>query len=220
MSNKLPTLAELYSGNLDEAAKLEGLTMLLNQNPNPEWIKIHPFKKNRYLPIDKVEYLLTRIFKEVKIEITGQGAAANGVWVTVRIHYKNPVTGDWMFHDGIGAEDLQVNKGANPTDMSQLKGDAITLAFPIAKTNAVKDASHHIGRIFGGDIGRSDVIEHRQDNTLLPNRGYINEKTDAIKTAATVAEIGTILGKCNKEYLPVLIPIATQRKIEILAEKP
>lgn len=28
--------------------------------------------------------------------------------VVVRVHYRNPVTGDWDYHDGIGAKELQV----------------------------------------------------------------------------------------------------------------
>ena len=34
----------------------------------------------------------------------------NCVEVTVRIHYKEPITGEWMYHDGVGASEIQTKK--------------------------------------------------------------------------------------------------------------
>ena len=109
--NQLPTIAELTS-DLELAYKNDQLNLLLNQEPPKKWVKSHPYIANfNYIPIDKVEFLMKRIFKEYKIEITGQGTAFNGVWVTVRVHYKLPTSNDWRFHDGIGAIQLQTKKG-------------------------------------------------------------------------------------------------------------
>src|SRR5690606_15354386 len=118
--SKLPKIQDLYSDKV-AIQKNDVLVTLLNQDPKPEWIKEHPYikveaidsngyKKKvplKYLPIERVEYLLNTIFKRYRIEITGQGTAFNGVWVSVRVHYVHPVTGEWEFHDGIGAAQLQ-----------------------------------------------------------------------------------------------------------------
>ena len=77
------TLADLTL-DVEEAYKNDQLNLILNTPPPQKWVKEHPYIRGyNYLPIDKVELLLKRIFKTYKLEITGQGTAFNGVWVTV-----------------------------------------------------------------------------------------------------------------------------------------
>ena len=141
---------------------------LLNQNPDPKWVKEHPFIRGyKYLPIERVEYLLKSIFKNYKIEITGQGQSFNGVWVTVRIHYMHPLTGEWLFHDGIGAIQLQTAKGTSPADLANINNGALSMAYPHAKTLAIKDACDSFGCIFGSDLNRKDLINYELDLTLI-----------------------------------------------------
>lgn len=164
----LPTIAELFEDNLEVAFKSEQLNLLLNANPKNEWVKRHPFiKEYSYLPIDKIEFLLRKIFKQYAIEITGQGTAFNGVYVTVRVHYLSPVTGQMEFHDGIGACQLQTAKGTSPADLGNINNGALSMAFPIAKTIAIKDACDHFGRLFGADLNRKDLIPYTADEQLL-----------------------------------------------------
>jgi len=165
---KLPTLAELFNDSIQLAGKQEGLNALLNAEPPKAWIKEHPFiKGHRYLSIDKVEYLLRKIFKHYQIEITGQGTAFNGVWVTVRVHYYNPAIKAMSFVDGIGASQLQTAKGTSPADLINLNNGAISMAFPIAKTLAIKDACQLIGNIFGGNLDRKDTIQFEPDMNII-----------------------------------------------------
>jgi hypothetical protein len=107
------------------------------------------------------------IFKRYRIEITGQGTAFNGVWVTVRVHYVHPISGDWDYYDGIGAAQLQTAKGTSPADLANINNGALSMAFPIAKTVAIKDACDHFGKLFGSDLNRKDVINYEQDLTLV-----------------------------------------------------
>jgi hypothetical protein len=140
----------------------------MNQQPKQEWIKEHPFIKSyKYLPIERIEYLLKTIFKRYRIEITGQGTSFNGVWVTVRIHYLHPITGEWDYHDGIGATQLQTAKGTSPADLGNINNGALSMAFPMAKTIAIKDAADHFGKLFGADLNRKDVISYELDLTLI-----------------------------------------------------
>jgi len=164
---KLPTLTELFK-EVDGIGETESLNVILNTAPPEKWIKEHPFiKGHRYLPIDKIEYLLRKIFKRYRIEITGQGTAFNGVWVTVRVSYFNPVTGEMDFQEGIGASQLQTKQGASPADLANLNNGAVSMAFPLAKTLAIKDACQLIGNIFGGNLDRKDALNFEPDPNLV-----------------------------------------------------
>lgn len=165
---KLPTIQELFEDNLELAGKSEGLNAILNTNPPDKWVKEHPYiRDHKYLPIDKVEYLLRKIFKQYSIAITGQGTSFNGVWVTVRVSYFNPATGQMESQDGIGAMQLQTAKGTSPADLVNINNGAISMAFPIAKTLAIKDACDLIGNIFGANLNRRDAIGFQVDQELI-----------------------------------------------------
>ena len=167
-NQNLPTIAEL-TGDVELAFKNDQFNLLLNQEPPAKWIKKHPYIKDyNYIPIDKVEFLLKKLFKLYKIEVLKTGMLLNAVEVTVRIHYLHPVTSEWMFHDGVGAEELQTQKdsGNLKLDMSNINRGAIKMALPIAKTSAVKDAADHLGKLFGSDLNRKDTVAFTADKSL------------------------------------------------------
>jgi len=164
---KLPTVQELYT-EPEELLKAEQLTVILNQQPPEAWIKKHPYISNyRYIPIDKIEFLLKRIFKSYRIEVLREGTSFNGVYCVVRVHYLHPITGQWEFHDGIGAEALQVKAGSSPADLANINNGALGMAFPIAKTRALKDACDHFGTTFGSDLNRKDTLQYSMDKKLI-----------------------------------------------------
>jgi hypothetical protein len=175
MSNQLikkPNLIDIYQSDaLVEIKRQEDLNIYLDTDVPQAWVKVNKFANNsKYLPIDKVEWLLRKIFKAFRIEITGQGVAFNGVWVSVRLHYLHPVTGKWEFHDGIGASEMQTAKGTSPADLVNINKNALSMAFPVAKSYAIKDASHHFGNVFGANLNRMDIVKLTSDNnpvTLL-----------------------------------------------------
>lgn len=167
IESKLPTLNELFA-EVDLAPETEALNAITNTDPPAKWIKVHPFvKDHKYIPIDKVEFLLRKIFKKYKIEILREGTAFNGVYVVARVHYLNPASGEMDYHDGIGACQLQTKSGSSPADLANINNQAIAMAFPIAKTLAVKDACHHFGKLFGSDLNRKDVLEFKPDAELI-----------------------------------------------------
>ena len=167
MSSNLPKIQDLYNDR-GLAKAQDTFVTLLNQPPKAEWVKVHPFIKGyKYLPIERVEFLLKTIFKQYRIEVTGQGTAFNGVWVTVRVHYKDPISGEWSFHDGIGASQIQTKKGASAADMANINNNAIGLAFPMAKTEALKNACKSFGKLFGSDLNKADDISYTFDLTLI-----------------------------------------------------
>lgn len=168
-TSAIPTIAELFSDNIELAFKNEQLNLLLNQEPKKEWVKVHPFISNYlYIPIDKIEYMLRKIFKQYKIEVRKSGMLLNAVEVHVRVHYLHPVTGVMEYHDGVGACEVQTmrDSGHLKIDMSNINRGAVTMALPIAKTVAVKDACDHFGKLFGSDLNRKDTIPFTVDQSL------------------------------------------------------
>ena len=165
---KLPTLTELFSESIEVAGKSEALNVLLNTQPPVKWVKEHPFIKGyKYLPIDKIEHLLRKIFKKYRIEVLREGTAFNGVYVVVRVHYLSPATGEMEYHDGIGACQLQTKSGTSPADLININNGALSMAFPIAKTIAIKDACDHFGVVFGCNLNRKDIIPFEPDTNLI-----------------------------------------------------
>lgn len=192
MSN-LPKIQDLYSDKVT-TQKNDAFVALMNQQPKAIWVKTHPFIRNyKYLPIERVEFLLKTIFKRYRIEITGQGTSFNGVWVTVRVHYLHPLTGDWDYHDGIGASQLQTAKGTSASDLININNGAISMAFPMAKTIAIKDACDHFGNLFGADLNRKDIITYDVDLTLqdlTPTHPNWEKAKEAVKNGiATIEQI-------------------------------
>lgn len=196
MSN-LPKIKDLYA-DLEVAQKNDAFVALMNQPPKPEWIKTHPFIRGyKYLPIERIEFLLKTIFKSYRIEVLREGQSFNGVYVVVRVHYLHPLTGQWEFHDGIGASQLQTAKGTSPADLGNINNGALSMAFPIAKTIAVKDACDHFGNLFGADLNRKDVIAYDLDLTLIP----FNEEHPNWEKAKKALKDGKVtIEQLNKHY--------------------
>lgn len=172
------TFSELVkTDSIVTLANLDEFNVLINQNPPKAWIKTNQYANNsQYLPIDKVELLLRKIYKDVDIEVLRESVMFNALCVTVRIHYTNPVTGLRGFKDGVGAKQIQTKKGSSPADLANINNNAVEMALPIAKTNAIKDACHNLGRIFGGDLNRKDILEEKVDESLQDKKYQIERE--------------------------------------------
>lgn len=163
MENKtqLPALKDLINSDLMLLDEVNDLNILLNQQPPEKWLKIHPFVKNlKYLPIERVEYLLTKIFFRWKVEIKTTQLIGNSVVIAIRLHYFNPITNEWEWQDGVGASPLQTDKDSGAIEFNKLKSGAVMMAAPAAKSYAVKDAAEQIGAIFGKNLNRADKANY------------------------------------------------------------
>jgi hypothetical protein len=171
---KLPTIADIVSGEVSTTKKQNDINVLLNQSPPATWVKKHPFAANvNYIPIDKIEYLLTSIFINWSVEIRQVQVIANSAVVTIRLHYQDAVTTEVRWQDGVGACAIQTDKGSGAMDWNATKSDAVMKAVPAAESYAVKDAAEKIGRIFGKDLNRKDVIGYE---SLLDSKRFENAK--------------------------------------------
>lgn len=156
---ELPKLEELYT-NQDLAIKTNKLQILLNQNPAQNWVKEHPIYKNKYIPIEVQEWLLTVIFTKWWVEVKEVKQILNSAVVTIRLFVVDPTTGETIYQDGVGAKDFQLNKDAKADDFSQLKQNAVMLAVPIAESLAFSDAADKFGRLFGKDLNRKNNMNY------------------------------------------------------------
>ena len=165
----LPSIEELTEEK-ELTGRLNQLNILLNHPPPTKWLKEHPTAKKKnekgdfvpilYLPIEKVEYLLTKIFVSWRVEVLKVQQIGNAVVVTVRVYYKDPVTGLEKWTDGVGAAVLITKKGAGAIDFNQLVSSAVMTATPAAKSYAIKDAVEVLGKLFGKDLNRSDEMSY------------------------------------------------------------
>lgn len=184
---KIPKIDELYSDK-DMAMRQNELNILLNQEPPPTWLKLHPMVNIKkviggveqyvplpYLPIQRVEWLLTSIFQEWNVDVKEVKQIANAVCVTVTLSVRNPLTGEWIRHDGVGAMDIQTKKGASASDLASIVSAAIPKAVPAAKSYAIKDAAECLGKLFGKDLGRADEIGYQNLDNKLNNDETLNK---------------------------------------------
>ncbi len=188
----VPTMADLVEGNFSKELtevqlKQRNFMVLLNNEPPTDWLKAHPNAKRKnaeglevptmYLPIERVEYLLARVYTKWWVEITfPPQLIGNSVVVTVRLWVVNPITLEKEFQDGTGGAVIQTNAGAGATDVIAVKSNGVMLAAPMAETYAIKDAAEKFGKLFGKDLGRSEVIDY---STIIKKKG--EKSADEIK---------------------------------------
>jgi hypothetical protein len=193
----IPTIQDL--ADPEKLHKNDQLKTLLNQPPPKAWIKKNKYANNsEYLPIGKVEYLLDKIFQQWKVEILDYKPLFNSISATVRVHYVDPITGEWMYHDGGGVKELQTQAGTGPLkqDFSNINKGAVEMALPIAISTAVKNAARHLGQLFGRELNREDTVEYKQ-TYAKPTDSIVS----AINSARTIKELESVRDYCDTEEL-------------------
>lgn len=157
-NSSITTIVEFDEAQLAEMVTLDKYLSIVNANPPKSFIQPHPTAKNvKYIPIDKIEWLLTRLYQKWHVEILREGTMFNSVFVVIRLHYFNPISKEWEQQEGVGAVGMQTSKGAAAADMNQILGDAVMKGLPAAESYAIKDAAEKIGRLFGKDLNRKDT---------------------------------------------------------------
>ncbi len=175
----LPKYEDLVSGDIERKEKENDLNKLMNMPPAAGWLKQHPMAKNvKYIPIERVEWLLTKIFIRWWVEVRQVQTIANSVVCTVRLYYKDVLSDETLWQDGIGAAPIQTSKGAGAMDWNSTLNDAVMKAAPAAESYAVKDAAEKIGKIFGKDMNRADQI-------LYSDLAHMPEKKDKLEDLET-----------------------------------
>ena len=167
----LPTIDQLASMEITERDKNNALNVLLNQSPPKSWLK----KQDgvTHLPVDKVRFLLTKIFVEWNEKIQSVQVIANSVVVVITLNYLNPITGNWQSMDGIGAAPINTKSGKTAMDWENIVHDSVHKCAGAADAFALKNAAKKIGRIFGAELMQDDKIDY---NSLLDAEKFQNAK--------------------------------------------
>lgn len=212
---KIPTLQDLYDDKL-AVVKQSQLNIILNSEPKAEWVKKHPFVKNlSYLPIERVEYLLTMIFTKWRVEVKEVKLIANSVQVTVRLFVLDPLSGEWDWQDGVGAMPIQVAKGAGATAFEKMNSSAIQIGVPASESFAIKDAAEKFGRIFGKDLNRKDTIAYVDRLHGSIETMQVMNVIEQIEATSTVDEVKKIwLELSQKERDHADIKAAYEAKVK------
>jgi hypothetical protein len=184
VARKVPTLRELILDS-EQTQKENELIAILNQPPPEKWLGKHPTAKIKndkgesvplpYLPINKIEFLLTRIYRHWHVEIRSVQTIANSVVVTVRLYVVNPLTEREEWHDGVGASPIQTDAGAGAVDLGKVKTHGVMIAAPAAETYAIKDAAEKFGKVFGRDLGRTGSMDY---NVFIPEKVSLEDLTE------------------------------------------
>ena len=176
MEQKLPAIQDLY-GDVAMKHEQNQLNLLLNQEPHETWIKEHPYVKGlKYIPIERIEWLLTRIFIKWWVEVKQTQVIANSIAVTVRLHFQDVVSNEWQQMEGVGASPIQTDKDAGATDFSKVKASGVQIALPAAESYAIKDAAEKIGKLFGKDLNRGDKIGYDNLKHTFKDFELLNSK--------------------------------------------
>lgn len=200
--SKLPSLQELIDeSGLALKEKENQLMVILNQAPPAKWLSYHPIAKIKndkgqdvplpFLPIERVEYLLTAIYTKWWVEIRNVYTIANSCVVAIRLHVINPLTGEVEWQDGVGAAPIQTDKGAGAMDWNKAKSTGVQIAVPAAESYAVKDAAEKFGKMFGKDLARKEQINYE---TLLKTQSAdishddLSELFELKKEALSISE--------------------------------
>lgn len=218
MKKEIPTLQELINGNID----LNPLEKLLESEPPKEWLKDLEVTQNKvkatikYLPIERVDYLLRSIYSDNWCEILSTGIFQSSCQVTLRLFVVNPIDKKIHHVDGVG--------GASSVG-------GVDVALALAKANAKKNASKELGKIFGRDLSREteakptekieqNEIEKQEENHVKKGilkqlqrtktkKGLINcinqfiKRCEAGEVEITDHEINlTIKAQCKKYNVP------------------
>ena len=214
VKREMPSLTDLIEDK-EMTLKKAGLSVLLNNPPPDDWLMTHPMaSKVKYLPIERVEWLLSRIFYDWHVEIKSVAVVANSVVVCVRLHYFDPyITQGWKWQDGVGASPMQTDRGAGATDFNAIKDNAVMLAAPAAESYAIKDAAEKIGKIFGKDINRKTILGYEESFNKLRSATEIAKEKESERIVEFIANAK------NKEQLEQVEPFLKEEHKPLYEQK-
>lgn len=200
------------SNDLLEMENLDKFNAIINVTPPDDWLERHPVAKGvRFLPIGRTEVLLTKIFQEWHVETLREGQLANSIYCAIRLHYIHPITKRELFQDGLGAVPLKTDSGHTAADLAHIKSDAVQTGLPAAESEAIKDAAHKIGKIFGGDVNRKHTADFVGSYTASDD----DKVEQRIKKAKSAEEIDEIMSSLTVEDQELFALTALERSKEI-----
>lgn len=199
-------IEKIFLDKLEEAkADKVSFKNFINRTPPANWLKAHPMAKRKvegitmpteYLPIERLTWMVRHVFESYSVEVKQVQLILNSVQVTVCVTMED-CFGIIHKQDGIGAAGIQMDAGASITELSKVKLSGVQMAAPAAMTFAEKDAIERIGKLFGSDINRQDILNYElQENNAEPKYTPLEEhpivqiiKTPSVSQVFTANEL-------------------------------
>lgn len=217
MSTELTTTDKAEEQGLSQQMSkfkvLEDFTKLLNKEPDPKSLIDTFDKKAKTLPISLVETLLDEVYlRQWGTRDVTVTHIVNEIIVTLTLWVIDPLTGREITRSGFAAvsmqwdavpdemkwkqgEPLQAKRDRNAwgMDLQNKKAESLKMAFPKAKSMAIKNAAQTLGKSFGRDINRK--IEDSPEEfygDLINNTQRMSEAIKALMAAKDVESFDTI----------------------------
>lgn len=215
----------------------------LAEAPEQESIRYNKRAKNKpYLPISFIQMKLDELFFghwEWKNVTTLQ--IWNEITVSGELHFRHPVTGEWLVRNGTGAAMIQFKSGTDVAVASNKILNTITKDYPHAEAEALKNAAKKIGPVFGRDLGRDEIANFQPDwlkaeimedlkAQSIATLEHFTEKLDveftdaqvlydtaktflqdAISAGLLIDDAETLKGRLNEKYLELRDGIQTRQ---------
>lgn len=198
----IPKLSDLVNHEVVNSNQNE-LQVFLNQEPPDKWIRVNKFANgSKYLAIDKIEYLLTSIFLKWYVEVLEWKVIANSVCVSIRLFYQSPIDGEMLHQDGLGAMPMQTDEGKGAVDFNFIKTSAVQMALPGAESYAIKDAAEKIGRVFGKDLNRKELMAYENLSGRYESKTPAQIEEERLINLIVNAETREDLAKTKKHIKP------------------
>lgn len=156
MSDLVPTVktAESQDETLQKLQKLIKLT----EKP-PKKIARHS-QGFDYVPIDALETQLNELFFGLwNWEINDVRIVANEIVVYGTLSVFNPIAKVWIKRSGIGAAQIRIKKGKEPSVENKIP-NALQLDAPHANAEAFKNACASLGKKFGRGLRRDITTDY------------------------------------------------------------
>lgn len=203
-TKKIVTIEDVYSG-IGYIGNTENIDEILSSHPKMEWLKEHPdIKGHWYLPIDKVEFLLERLFYTADIAIMRVVVNDKNVTVVVNIGYIDKC-GKQRYTSGIGS--VEINEKQN-----------VSMASPLAESLAIKDAAEHLGNIFGRNLNRNDTIKivkgkiNTESDTILIE---VKNKAEKAKSVSEIEELYKTYSALHPKLRNHIKAICSKRSVNL-----
>lgn len=186
--------------------KLDEFNRVLDEPPPQSEIQFNGQSKSHYLPISFVETKLDEIFFGLW-EITDFQfqPIANEIVGSLKLRYFHPKAKTWITRIGLGAVQIQFNKGSQISDLNNKIKNTLQKDFPHLKAECLKNACRSIGKKFGRDLNR-DLQDSYEPQFLTDDeekvQSFLEETLLNIREFEIESELkeagGKILAEANK----------------------
>lgn len=139
----------------DKLLGAQKMAEFFNRDPQKNLIAV--VQSRKYIPVSHLEMLMDQcFFGQWSTKNISTTIVANEVLVTLEVEAIHPTTGYVVTRTGAGTSMIEMEHGAQITDINAKKKNALVKNFPSAKSMAFKNAVKSFGAMFGRDLLRKD----------------------------------------------------------------